>query len=103
MSVLCLKPLLCCYVHVPIYDVTYRCVPIGSNSYSSGFSFSDYGTVLYISSVEHTPDGRSLLTATGERRFRVVSRSMCDGYHTARISFLHDTLPSTPEETGIKL
>lgn len=57
---------------------------------SDNFSFSDYGTVLFINSVEYTPDGRSLITTTGERRFKVVGRSMRDGYNCAKIKFIFD-------------
>ena len=57
---------------------------------SDNFSFSDYGTVLFINSIEYTPDGRSLVTTTGERRFKVVGRSMRDGYNCARITFIYD-------------
>lgn len=53
-------------------------------------SFSSYGTVLYINTVEHTPDGRSLITTTGEKRFEVLERGGCDGYSTVRIRFIVD-------------
>ena len=34
-------------------------------------TYVDYGTILFISSLEYTPDGRSLVTTVGERRFQV--------------------------------
>ena len=63
-------------------------------------SFSSYGTVLYINTVEHTADGRSLITTTGEKRFQVVERSGCDGYNTAKIRFIVDEPVTDLEEIG---
>ncbi|KAL5460339.1 hypothetical protein EMCRGX_G033784 [Ephydatia muelleri] len=57
---------------------------------SSDGSFVDYGTVLHITSLETTPDGRMLVTTVGERRFKVLSRGMQDGYSTATIQFIND-------------
>ena len=67
---------------------------------SDNFSFSDYGTVLFINSVEYTPDGRSLITTTGERRFKVVGRSMRDGYNCAKIKFVFDEQINDPAQIG---
>lgn len=52
--------------------------------------YSDYGTILFISSLEHTPDGRSLVTTIGEKRFQVLERKSTDGYGVARIRFITD-------------
>lgn len=92
-----------CPLHIfePRYRLMMRrCVERGSRRFgmcqpaieegSENFSFSDYGTVLFINSVEYTPDGRSLITTTGERRFKVVGRSMRDGYNCAKIKFIFD-------------
>ena len=57
--------------------------------------------MLFINSVEYTPDGRSLITTTGERRFNVVGRSMRDGYNCARIKFVYDETVTNPMEIGI--
>ena len=67
---------------------------------SDNFSFSDYGTVLFINSVEYTPDGRSLITTTGERRFKVTGRSLRDGYNCAKINFLYDEQVTNAVEIG---
>ena len=58
------------------------------------------GTVLFISSLEYTPDGRSLVTTLGERRFRVLDRSSLDGYAVAKIQFLSDELVQGEENIG---
>ena len=63
-------------------------------------SYSSYGTVLYINTVEHTADGRSLITTTGEKRFEVLHRSTCDGYNTARVRFIEDKPVTNPREIG---
>lgn len=55
--------------------------------------FADYGTLLYIESVHLLPDGRSIVHTTATKRFRVISRSMSDGYHTAKIEWLGDEAP----------
>ena len=60
--------------------------------------FSDYGTVLFISSLEHTPDGRSLITTMGERRFQVLERTSIDGYAVAKIQFIADQLVEGEEQ-----
>lgn len=67
---------------------------------SENFSFSDYGTVLFINSVEYTPDGRSLITTTGERRFKVIGRSVRDGYNCANIRFVFDEQVADAREIG---
>jgi Lon protease-like protein len=56
--------------------------------------------VLFINSVEYTPDGRSLITTTGEKRFTVVGRSMRDGYNCASIRFVVDETVTDPMEIG---
>ena len=67
---------------------------------SDNFSFSNYGTVLFINSVEYTPDGRSLITTTGEKRFKVTGRNMRDGYNCATIQFLYDEPVTDTMEIG---
>lgn len=53
-------------------------------------NFADYGTMLNIQAVNFLPDGRSIVHTVGGRRFRVISRSMFDGYHTATVEWLQD-------------
>lgn len=52
--------------------------------------FSEYGTMLEICDIKFFPDGRSVVDTVGGRRFRVLDRSMRDGYHTARVEFLDE-------------
>ena len=63
-------------------------------------SYSDVGTVLFISSLEYTPDGRSLVTTVGERRFQVLERHSFDGYAVARIQFISDITVEDEKEIG---
>lgn len=63
-------------------------------------SFSSYGTVLYINTVEYTADGRLLITTTGEKRFQVVERGKCDGYNTSKIRFIVDEPVTNQKEIG---
>lgn len=51
---------------------------------------SNYGTVLYIESIQYTPDGRSVITTRGERRFEVQNIRIHDGLHMANIEFITD-------------
>ena len=64
------------------------------------YRYSSYGTVLYINTAEHTADGRSLITTTGEKRFEVTERFTCDGYNTAKIRFILDNPVTDPAEIG---
>jgi len=52
--------------------------------------FADYGTMLEVSSVEFFADGRSVVNTVGGRRFKVLHRTMTDGYYTADVEFLVD-------------
>ena len=49
--------------------------------------------------MEYTPDGRSLITTVGERRFRVLETRNEDGLTMAKIKFVQDKV-IRPEETG---
>ena len=62
-------------------------------------TFQQCGTVLHIRSAEYTPDGRSLITTVGERRFRVLETRNEDGLTMAKIKFVQDKV-IRPEETG---
>ena len=61
-------------------------------------AFSDCGCMLVIRDVQHFPDGRCLVDAVGGRRFKVLSRSMRNGYHTANVEFLKDRIEQDEEQ-----
>lgn len=82
-----------------------RCAELGSRMFGMCAEtedpdkrFADYGTMLYIDSMNLLPDGRSIIHTTAKRRFRVVSRSMSDGYNTANIEWLDDEAPKLSSE-----
>ena len=52
--------------------------------------FADYGTMLEIRDIQFFPDGRSIVDTIGGRRFKVIERSILDGYNTAKVEFLMD-------------
>ncbi len=52
--------------------------------------FADFGTMLEIRDIQYFPDGRAVVDTVGERRFRVLQRGVCDGYHTAKVEFVTD-------------
>ncbi|KAF6031229.1 hypothetical protein EB796_010465 [Bugula neritina] len=52
--------------------------------------YASVGTMLEINDLKFFDDGRSVVDTVGERRFRVLSRSMRDGYNIAKVAFLED-------------
>ncbi|XP_041484358.1 LON peptidase N-terminal domain and RING finger protein 3-like [Lytechinus variegatus] len=54
--------------------------------------FAEYGCMLEINQLEYLPDGRCVLGTVGGRRFKVLERGMRDGYNTAKVEFLKDTI-----------
>jgi len=52
--------------------------------------FAEYGTMLEVRDVEFFSDGRSVVNTVGGRRFKVLHRTMIDGYYTATVDFLVD-------------
>jgi len=52
----------------------------------------NYGTVLYIETVQYTADGRSVIKTRGERRFEIQSLRMHDGLNMAKVEFIADKL-----------
>lgn len=61
--------------------------------------FKEYGTLLYIHSMEMMPDGRSLIEARGISRFRVKSHDQLDGYMIGNIDRVDDISWAEEEET----
>lgn len=62
--------------------------------------FADHGTLLRIEDFRLLPDGRSALKTVGVKRFRVLERSMRDGYHQARVEWLDDDCQEDDEEVS---
>lgn len=46
--------------------------------------------MLEIRDIQFFPDGRSILDTCGGRRFKILDRSVLDGYQTAHVEFLKD-------------
>ncbi|KAG5285701.1 hypothetical protein AALO_G00006410 [Alosa alosa] len=99
-------PTVPCPLHVfePRYRLMIRrCMDTGTRQFGmcindSQKGFVDYGCMLLIRSVHFLPDGRSVVDTIGGKRFRVLSRSMKDGYCIADIQYLEDTKVSDGEE-----
>ncbi|CAF0753175.1 unnamed protein product [Didymodactylos carnosus] len=90
----CICPL---HIFEPRYRLMMRrCVETESRSFGMckydevTETFADYGTLLYIRGIMYTEDGRSIVDTIGQRRFRVLSREMKDGYNTAHIKLVRD-------------
>merc|ERR1711936_723260 len=73
-----------------------------TNSNSPDKAFSDYGTMLEIRDIQYFPDGRSVVDTMGGRRFKVLERDTKDGYSTAVVEFLHDTIPTGQDLLDLK-
>ncbi|XP_070167369.1 LON peptidase N-terminal domain and RING finger protein 3 [Polyergus mexicanus] len=54
--------------------------------------YAEYGTILDIRDRVLLKDGCSILSTIGGRRFRVLSGGEKDGYDTAQVEFLRDTI-----------
>lgn len=52
--------------------------------------YVDIGTMLDIRDCVQLPDGCSILSTVGTRRFKVIARSEKDGYDTAKIEMIED-------------
>jgi uncharacterized protein len=59
----------------------------------------DVGTTARIVSAQPTPDGRILLAARGERRYRILDTDRSKDYLQAEVSYLDDE--SDPEDLGL--
>ena len=46
--------------------------------------------MLEVRDIQFFPDGRSIVDTMGGRRFKVLERSVLDGYNTAKVEFLED-------------
>lgn len=95
-----------CPLHIfePRYRLMIRrCIENGSRKFgmvrgTSDTSYADIGTLLLIEDVKYLPDGRSLITTIGSKRFQVLNRGNVDGYNVADIRILEDE-PISPLET----
>ncbi|OZJ01655.1 hypothetical protein BZG36_05565 [Bifiguratus adelaidae] len=87
-----------CYLHV--FEPRYRLMirrALESNQKRFGMclgspdeAFHEYGTMLEIQGVEMPQDGSSLIKTVGSFRFRVLDRSLRDGYWTAKVERIDD-------------
>ena len=66
-------------------------------------SRNKYFYVLHLQDVSYFPDGRSVVNTIGGRRFKVLSRAMREGYHTAKVEFIKDELETEPADLQSKL
>jgi hypothetical protein len=58
--------------------------------------FAEFGTMVEIQDVSYSPDGRAVVNSVGGRRFRVLERSMRDGYNTAKVEYIRDSPETEP-------
>lgn len=61
-----------------------------SNLFVLIFRYADFGTMLEIKDWVLMPDGCSILSTVGMKRFRTLSKGEKDGYDTATVEFLTD-------------
>jgi Lon protease-like protein len=63
--------------------------------------YNDSGCLLEIKSAEYLPDGRLILETVGVKRFKVLERSVKDGYDTAKVEWITDTVVEGDNEKKI--
>lgn len=63
-----------------------------------GPQFTEYGTLLEVDRFTSLGDGRCIIRATGQYKFRVLQSTMIDGYDVAHIERVDD-IPIIQEET----
>ncbi|XP_059080248.1 LON peptidase N-terminal domain and RING finger protein 3-like isoform X2 [Tigriopus californicus] len=92
-------PSIPCPLHVfePRYRLMIRrCMETGTREFGmccridDTEPFAQYGTLLEIRDIQYFPDGRAVVDTVGGRRFKVISRDVRDGYHTANVEFIKD-------------
>lgn len=57
---------------------------------ASYHEYVNFGTMLEIISIKYSHDGRSVLHTVGRRRFRVLDRTMKDGYYESKVEYIVD-------------
>ncbi len=102
-------PSVACPLHVfePRYRLMIRrCMESGARQFGmcayvqdQPGGFAEYGTMLEVRDVEFFADGRSVVDTIGGRRFKVLRRSMLDGYATATVEFLTDQSVESGDRT----
>ncbi|XP_053359764.1 LON peptidase N-terminal domain and ring finger 1, like [Clarias gariepinus] len=103
-------PTVPCPLHVfePRYRLMIRrCIDTGTRQFGMCISdahkgFADFGCMLHIRNVHFLPDGRSVVDTFGGKRFRVIRRSMRDGYYIANIEYLQDQRVEGKEELQLQ-
>ena len=66
-----------------------------------GYSIFSVGCCMEIEQCETLPDGRSLIQTVATKRFKIIERSMTDGYWVAKIDIIPENIPSNEEEFNI--
>ncbi|XP_071499371.1 LON peptidase N-terminal domain and RING finger protein 1-like [Diadema antillarum] len=64
--------------------------------------FAEFGCMLEINQLAYLPDGRCVLGTVGGRRFKVLERGMRDGYNTAKVEFIKDTIAEGTAATELR-
>ena len=99
-------PTLKCPLHVfePRYRLMIReCVESGSRKFGmcaedQAAGFAECGTILEIKNVRFLTDGRVIVDAVGEKRFKIISRDMRDGFNITKVKFFKDETDRSEEE-----
>jgi Lon protease-like protein len=68
------------------------------SQHPEGFSIESIGCCMEVQQCETLPDGRSLIQTKAQKRFRILERSMVDGYWVAKVEFIDDVLPKDERE-----
>ena len=88
----------------PRYRLMIReCVESGSRKFGmcaedQAAGFAECGTILEIKNVRFLTDGRVIVDAVGEKRFKIISRDMRDGFNITKVKFFKDETDRSEEE-----
>lgn len=63
-----------------------------------GYQIYNVGCCMEVIQCETLPDGRSLIQTKAVQRFKVLERTMTDGYWVAKVEYLPDVLAHTDQE-----
>ncbi|XP_022917918.1 LON peptidase N-terminal domain and RING finger protein 1 [Onthophagus taurus] len=95
------------YVYEPRYRLlARRCLQSSTKQFAMAGKiendlFASFGTILEVKDAVHLHDGRSILTTVGVRRFKVLDKGEKDGYDTAKVQFIRDTVVSNEKLTEL--
>lgn len=86
---------------VPVIDRSSEDGEVPEGEEGTALQLAEVGTVARIRGVQQLPDGRLMVDAVGDQRFRVLDTQQSeDGYAVARVQYFGDNESAAAEEDG---